>query len=167
MISAQAGPASELRCTSAARLATGHLQPGDNLDQVLAEAHPMALAWDMAHASPGEWRLVQHIRNHPQLCQLPFILFDPGAGRQLRPRRHQRGDQTAGEQDAGRYDRDAAPAGSVRAYPDRGRRPAGARPLPVYCRPGASWLSHSTWPRMARRRWPRCSRKYPRWSSWI
>ena len=35
----------------------------------------MALAWDMAHASPSDWMMVQQIRNHPQLCQLPFILF--------------------------------------------------------------------------------------------
>jgi len=51
------------------------LQPGDNLQKVLAEVRPMALAWDLAHASPGDWMLVQQIRNHPQLCQLPFILF--------------------------------------------------------------------------------------------
>jgi len=54
---------------------TANLCPGDNLDQVLAEVRPMALAWDMAHASSSEWMLVQQIRNHPQLCQLPFILF--------------------------------------------------------------------------------------------
>ena len=52
-----------------------HVRPGDNLDQMLAGMHPMALAWDMGHASSGEWMLIQHIRNHPQLCQLPLILF--------------------------------------------------------------------------------------------
>ena len=52
------------------------LHPGDHLDQVLDEVRPMALAWDMARASPGEWALVQQVRNHPGLCQLPFILFD-------------------------------------------------------------------------------------------
>ena len=35
----------------------------------------MALAWDLAQASSGDWTMVQQIRNHPRLCQLPFILF--------------------------------------------------------------------------------------------
>jgi len=35
----------------------------------------MALAWDLAHALPRDWMTVQQIRNHPRLCQLPFILF--------------------------------------------------------------------------------------------
>jgi signal transduction histidine kinase/AraC-like DNA-binding protein len=76
MISAQAYPASSV---DDIRLHQGwmtrHIQPGDNLDQVLAEVKPMALAWDLAHASPGDWMMVQQIRTHPLLCQLPFILF--------------------------------------------------------------------------------------------
>jgi signal transduction histidine kinase/AraC-like DNA-binding protein len=54
---------------------TRYIQPGDNLDRVLTEVQPMALAWDLAYASPGDWMIVQQIRTHPQLCQLPFIMF--------------------------------------------------------------------------------------------
>jgi signal transduction histidine kinase/ABC-type sugar transport system substrate-binding protein len=76
MISAQTCPASSVDDVRLHRgWMTRHLQPGDNLEQVLAEVRPMALAWDLAHASPGDWMVVQQIRNHPQLCQLPFILF--------------------------------------------------------------------------------------------
>jgi AraC-like DNA-binding protein len=76
MISAQTFPTSSIDDVRLHRgWMTCHLQPSDNLDQVLAEVQPMALAWDLAHASPGDWMIVQQIRAHPQLCQLPFILF--------------------------------------------------------------------------------------------
>jgi signal transduction histidine kinase/AraC-like DNA-binding protein len=76
MISAQTCPASSVDDLRLHRgWMTRHLQPGDNLEQVLAEVQPKALAWDLAHASPGDWMMAQQIRNHPQLCQLPFILF--------------------------------------------------------------------------------------------
>lgn len=47
----------------------------DSLDQVLCAGLPSALAWDLAHAAPGDWILVQQIRSHPLLCKLPFILY--------------------------------------------------------------------------------------------
>jgi signal transduction histidine kinase/AraC-like DNA-binding protein/ABC-type sugar transport system substrate-binding protein len=76
LISTQACPAPSIDDVRLHRgWTTRHLRPADNLDQVLAEVQPMALAWDLAHASPGDWMMVQQIRNHPQLCQLPFILF--------------------------------------------------------------------------------------------
>ncbi len=75
-ISTQTRPPSSLNDVRLPRgWTTRHLRPGDNLDQVLAEVQPMALAWDLANTSPGDWMMVQQIRNHPQLCQLPFILF--------------------------------------------------------------------------------------------
>ena len=54
---------------------TRHIRPGDDLGQVMAEVQPVALAWDLAHAAPGDWNLILQIRNQPALCQLPFILF--------------------------------------------------------------------------------------------
>jgi AraC-like DNA-binding protein len=54
---------------------TRHIGPGDNLEQILVEVQPVALAWDLAHAAPGDWGLIRQIRNQPTLCQLPFILF--------------------------------------------------------------------------------------------
>lgn len=57
------------------RLVIRRLQVGDDLDVLLTEAQPMVLAWDLAGASPSDWTLIQRLRRHPQLCQLPFILY--------------------------------------------------------------------------------------------
>jgi len=57
------------------RLAIHRLQPGDNLDVLLTEVQPMALAWDLTDASLSDWTLIQRLRSHPQLCHLPFILY--------------------------------------------------------------------------------------------
>jgi CheY-like chemotaxis protein len=66
------------------KLAIHRLQPGDNLDVLLQAIQPMALAWDLADASLSDWTLIQHLRSHPQLCHLPFILYsqeeDGGSG---------------------------------------------------------------------------------------
>jgi CheY-like chemotaxis protein len=51
------------------------LHSGDDLDAVLSDVQPATLAWDIAGASVEEWALVRRIRNHPCLCQLPFILY--------------------------------------------------------------------------------------------
>jgi len=45
------------------------------LQQVLSAVEPVALAWDMEHARPGDWAIIQQVRSHPQLCQIPFMLF--------------------------------------------------------------------------------------------
>lgn len=57
------------------KLIIRRLQPGDDLDALLVEMQPMALAWDLANASPNDWTLIQRLRSHPQLCQLPFIFY--------------------------------------------------------------------------------------------
>ncbi len=36
---------------------------------------PAAIAWDLAHASPGDWNLIQSIQAQPRLAGLPFILY--------------------------------------------------------------------------------------------
>ena len=51
------------------------LHAGDDLDTVLSQVQPAALAWDLAEASPNDWMLVRRIRNHPRLSQLSFILY--------------------------------------------------------------------------------------------
>lgn len=48
---------------------------GAELDEVLAGSQPALLAWDLAHAQPAEWALIQQLRNDPRLCQLPFVLY--------------------------------------------------------------------------------------------
>ncbi|MGD0878299.1 MAG: ATP-binding protein [Anaerolineales bacterium] len=57
------------------KLTIHKLHPGDNLEVLLTEVQPMALAWDLSDASFSDWTLIQHLRSQPQLCQLPFILY--------------------------------------------------------------------------------------------
>lgn len=45
------------------------------LKQAVASLQPVALAWDLEHAMPGDWAIIQQVRTHPQLCQIPFLLF--------------------------------------------------------------------------------------------
>lgn len=60
------------------------LRPGDDLKTALEEEQPAILAWDLADADPGEWALIQQLRKHPRLTQLPFILYEGGeAERQI------------------------------------------------------------------------------------
>jgi signal transduction histidine kinase/AraC-like DNA-binding protein/DNA-binding response OmpR family regulator len=46
-----------------------------DLQAELASLRPAALAWDLAHASPSDWMLIEQLRSHPQVCQVPFILY--------------------------------------------------------------------------------------------
>jgi signal transduction histidine kinase/AraC-like DNA-binding protein/ABC-type sugar transport system substrate-binding protein len=69
-------PEALVELSQARRLAIHRLEPGDNLDALLVEVQPMALAWDLAGADFGDWTLIQRLRSHPQLCQLPFILYN-------------------------------------------------------------------------------------------
>lgn len=57
------------------KLVIRRLQHGDNLDGILTEVQPMALAWDLTDAGPSDWTLIERLRSHPQLCQLPFMLY--------------------------------------------------------------------------------------------
>ncbi len=51
------------------------LQSDEGVEQALAKGQPMALAWDVAHSATCDWMMIQRIRSHPQLYQLPFLLF--------------------------------------------------------------------------------------------
>lgn len=46
------------------------------LDAALQTVRPMALAWDVASATLDDWASIQHIRRHPELCQIPMLVFD-------------------------------------------------------------------------------------------
>lgn len=48
--------------------------PAD-LEALLEEASPSVLAWDMRSASRAEWELLEQIRGHPGLRQLPLIVY--------------------------------------------------------------------------------------------
>ena len=51
------------------------LTPDDDLDRLLAEFRPVAIAWDVSAASDSDWTLIQRLRMHPLLCQAPFLLY--------------------------------------------------------------------------------------------
>lgn len=50
-------------------------QSQDDLSTLLSKVYPAALAWDLANAKLSDWDFIQKIRIHPQLAQLPFILY--------------------------------------------------------------------------------------------
>lgn len=49
----------------------------ENMETLLQEVQPAALAWDLTNSRPGtdHWELVQRLRKYPRLTQLPFILY--------------------------------------------------------------------------------------------
>ena len=47
----------------------------DDLDPITQQGKPIALAWDLENARPGDWSIVQKIRSYSQYCQLPLLLF--------------------------------------------------------------------------------------------
>lgn len=51
------------------------LRRDEEVDSVLAEVQPIALAWDLVNAAPGDWAIVRRLRNHPRLSQTPIILY--------------------------------------------------------------------------------------------
>lgn len=76
LISACEEPASEIVEFSQTRgLQIRRLRGSTDLDALMQTVQPAAVAWDLVGASPGDWILVRRLRNHPQLSQIPFILY--------------------------------------------------------------------------------------------
>jgi signal transduction histidine kinase/AraC-like DNA-binding protein/CheY-like chemotaxis protein len=76
LLSTSARPASEIGELGRRQgLEIRRLAADADLDALLAEVQPAALAWDLVGAGPGDWALVRRLRNHPRVCQLPFILY--------------------------------------------------------------------------------------------
>lgn len=76
LISAQEQPPSEIVKLSQRRgLEIRRIQVNDNIERLLAEVQPTALAWDFAAAAPGDWGILQQLRNMPRLRQIPFMLY--------------------------------------------------------------------------------------------
>jgi len=70
-------PASILEFSQRQGLDIRRLRAQDDVETLLAEVRPAALAWDLAGASAADWVIVLRLHSHPQLCQLPFILYGP------------------------------------------------------------------------------------------
>lgn len=47
----------------------------DDLDRILQQGHPVALAWDLKNSRPGDWSIVQRLRSYTQYSQLPLLLY--------------------------------------------------------------------------------------------
>jgi signal transduction histidine kinase/DNA-binding LacI/PurR family transcriptional regulator/AraC-like DNA-binding protein len=47
----------------------------DDFDVIVRKGRPVALAWDLENARPGDWSIIQKIRSYSQYCQLPLLLF--------------------------------------------------------------------------------------------
>ncbi len=53
------------------------LQASDDLDAILRQIQPAALAWDLSNVRPGDWAMARRLRSHPRLRHSPFILYGP------------------------------------------------------------------------------------------
>ena len=47
----------------------------DDIDSIIKQGKPVALAWDLENARPGDWSIVQKLRSYSKYCQLPLLLF--------------------------------------------------------------------------------------------
>ena len=58
------------------------VQPDDDLHTILAEAQPVAIVWDAAGADERDWVVIEQLRQHPQFCLLPFMVYrqEPATG---------------------------------------------------------------------------------------
>lgn len=45
------------------------------LEAAFSNTRPMAVAWDLTKAKPGDWDLVRRLRHHPSISQAPFIVY--------------------------------------------------------------------------------------------
>lgn len=50
------------------------------LTNLLREAQPAGVVWDLEHASAEDWPMIQYLRSHPQFCCMPLLLFGQSEG---------------------------------------------------------------------------------------
>lgn len=60
-----------MRSGLAARVATNR----EEILQVLAEGSPQVVAWDLSHADPGDWALIQMVSTQLSLGALPLLVY--------------------------------------------------------------------------------------------
>ena len=78
LLSGQQQPAAEiLEFSRRAGLEIRQVRASDDLDALLVQVQPIALAFDLTGVSitPDDWASVQRLRKHPHLSQLPLILY--------------------------------------------------------------------------------------------
>jgi AraC-like DNA-binding protein len=64
-------------------LAIFQLKSSEDLESALRDAKPVALAWDLTSAQPGDWSLIRRLRHYPALSQAPFILYGQATEEQV------------------------------------------------------------------------------------
>ena len=47
----------------------------DEVEALLSEARPAAVAWDLENTRPGDWSIIQQLRGHAEYADLPLLLF--------------------------------------------------------------------------------------------
>ncbi|TRZ52943.1 helix-turn-helix domain-containing protein [bacterium] len=55
----------------------------DDIDLSSQHGKPVALAWDLENARPGDWSIVQKLRSYSQYCQLPLLIIHENIGGML------------------------------------------------------------------------------------
>ncbi len=80
LISSQAEPSREIiEMCERQHLEILQLRESEDLESALSRTKPVALAWDLSSAQPGDWTLVRRLRHYPTLSQAPFILYGQSA----------------------------------------------------------------------------------------
>jgi len=76
LISAQGEPNKEIgEMCRRQNLEIFNLRNIEDLEKAISNTKPVALAWDLSCAQPGDWTIVRRLRHYPHLCQAPFILY--------------------------------------------------------------------------------------------
>jgi len=76
LISSQEEPEQEIvEICRRQKLEIFQLRDHEGLETALSQTKPVALAWDLSSAQPGDWTLVRRLRHYPALSQAPFILY--------------------------------------------------------------------------------------------
>ncbi len=68
-------PEAITRFSERRQLQLQHLHPEASWEDLLASGEPAAVIWDMAETNPEDWQLMRRLHNHPQLHQIPFVLY--------------------------------------------------------------------------------------------
>ncbi|MAT99749.1 MAG: hypothetical protein CL608_21625 [Anaerolineaceae bacterium] len=71
----EATPEAVVRFSQRRQLQLHHLHPQASWEALLTAGLPAAVIWDMVETNPEDWQLMRRLHNHPQLHQIPFVLY--------------------------------------------------------------------------------------------
>lgn len=73
-------PAEMIDFSQSRQLAIRRLETEEDLAAKLSEEPPAVVAWDMASTLFSNWQMIHRLHNHPQLSQVPLILYQQESG---------------------------------------------------------------------------------------